>query len=187
MKMDRETLIITILVLGLFMSSIYLGIENREAVMEIARALYGMGEYLGGGKLTFQTKIFLFFIIWARNTLVAALNITLGPILGLFPIFTVIINGFIIGGVVSAVAEQISVEAAFKGIAPHGIIELPTFIYSAIIGIKLGKKAYDYRFKGRELTNMYISSLKLIPKYIVPLLMIAALIEAFITTALLGL
>lgn len=187
MNMEKDTVIFTILVVVLFTASTYLGVQSRAEIYEMAKALYGMGDFFSGeGGLTIYSKIILFLIIWARNTLVATMNIALGPILGLFPIFTVFLNGYIIGGVTSVVIERISLEAALKGIIPHGIVELPTFLYSAVIGLKLGKKAVEYKFKGKELTKLYVSSLKMVPKLFAPLLLLAALIEAFITTALLG-
>ena len=187
MNMERDTVVFTILVIVLFSTSMYLGVQSRTEIFEMAKALYGMGDFFGGeSKLSIYSKLTLFLIIWARNTLVATMNIALGPILGLFPIFTVFLNGYIIGGVTSVVVEKVSLEAALKGLVPHGIIELPTFLYSAVIGLKLGKKAVEHKFKGKELTSIYISSLKMVPKLFAPLLLLAALIEAFITTALLG-
>ncbi len=187
MKMERETAVLFVLVTSLFIVSMYAGVNNRGEIYQLAKVFYGMGDYLKEGEgLTLYSKIMLFLIIWVRNTLVATLNVALGPILGIFPIFTVFFNGYIIGGVTAIMVERISLEFAIKGIAPHGIIELPTFLYSAVLGLKLARKAIIHKFKGKELTRYYVDSLKQIPKLIAPLLMIAALIEAFITTALLG-
>jgi len=188
MKMDKETIVIFALVASLFIVSAYAGVNNREEIFQLAKAFYGMGDYLKNeGALTLQNKFILFLIIWLRNTLVATMNIALGPILGIFPIFTVFFNGYIIGGVMSVVAEKTSIKLAIIGILPHGIIELPTFLYSAVIGIKLARRGITSKFKGKQLTAYYIDSLKLIPKLIAPLFLLAAFLEAFITTYLLSL
>ncbi len=185
--MDKETIVITTLVIILFAASIIIGIDHRETTLQLAKSLYGMGDYFTKDhELTIYTKTILFLIIWIRNTIVATLNIALGPILGLFPIFTVFFNGYLIGGLTSIAAEKASLEFALAGVLPHGVIELPTFLYSAIVGLKLAKRALESGFKGKELTNYYVSMLKKIPKIIIPLFLIAAFIEAFITTAILS-
>lgn len=184
--MDRDTIVFTALALGLFFSSMLLGTRFSSEIIDIIREVMGFGG-LGEGPLTIEMKLFLFAYIFARNSIVTTLNVALGPLLGLFPIITIFFNGFLIGGVGVAIMEEKGLEYVILGLAPHGIVEIPAFIYSAVLGFKLAKQVISQGFRGGGVSRIYIESLKLYIRRVIPLLIIAAFIESFITTYLLGL
>ncbi len=131
-------------------------------------------------------KITLFILIFIKNVTTATLNVAFGPLLGVFPVMSILINGIIIGSVVREVYLSKGLTYVILGLAPHGVIELPTFIYSSALGLYLAQEAFRLGLTNQDFIITYRYAIKLIIKVIAPLLLIAAFIEAFITSALLG-
>ena len=99
----------------------------------------------------------------------------LAPVLGLF------------AGVY--VNNGISLLAYFAGIVPHGIFELPALILALSSGIYLCRKVTDYvRHNEKGVMGPLMKDLlRLFVMHIIPLLMAAAVIEAYVTPQLLKL
>ena len=125
--------------------------------------------------------------LFLNNTRATAQIILLGLIPFLFlPIFSFVFNAVIIGAVVGMYPSMgFSITAALLGIIPHGIFELPAMIYSMALGIYLNisiiKKMVS---KDKKNINMKEILLHIVKSYIfiiIPLLLIASIIEAFIT------
>ncbi len=182
--MNKNNIIYSSITILIFTIGILIGVYNHENILEIARIIYNLSPQ--GGGISLNNKLFLFIFIFTRNTITTTLNISLGPIFGLFPLFSLLINGYLIGGIVMEISKSYGFAYALKGILPHGIFEIPAYLYSSILGFRIAHIAIKNSFKGEEFINGYINSLYKELKIVVPLLLIAAFIEAFITTALLG-
>lgn len=111
-------------------------------------------------------------------------------ILGLFAVFPSVyfssFNGFILGAFAYTFAAETSTTLVVVGLLPHGIIEIPTMILSSSVGMGLGYTVINkLRGKGslRKELNLAI---KLYIKRIVPLVILAAIIEVTITPLLIG-
>ncbi|MCK4891488.1 MAG: stage II sporulation protein M [Candidatus Pacebacteria bacterium] len=132
------------------------------------------------------TLLQLFFFIFENNVSKLFIILLLGIFAGLIPFFSVFINGLVLGVFAQVVSIEISWPFFFVGIIPHGIIELPVLIVSSAIGIRIGKVAiYSLFSKKESFKRELIKALKFFVLILIPLLFVAALIEAFITTALL--
>jgi stage II sporulation protein M len=104
-------------------------------------------------------------------------------------IVIIFINGFAMGFVVKLL--EIKNHGLFfliKGIVPHGIFELPAIFISAAIGLRIGLSYLTLDNKKRvEDVNKAIKEAVLINFLVVlPLLIIAAFVEVFVSAALLG-
>lgn len=121
----------------------------------------------------------------------ALISVFLGAILGLFPIFIALMNGFVVGIVAGKVLESNGVGYLLVGLVPHGVFEIPAIliaiglglkfgylIISTIISILLGKPTKDNEFK------LFIRELKPAFKIILILLCIGAFVEILITPLL---
>ena len=88
-----------------------------------------------------------------------------------------------------AVNNGISLLAYFAGIVPHGIFELPALILALSSGIYLCRKVTDYvRHNEKGVMGPLMKDLlRLFVMHIIPLLMAAAVIEAYVTPQLLKL
>lgn len=120
-------------------------------------------------------KIFL-------NNLVACLVLFLGGVTaGLLSLFVLGANGVLIGAVLEMVRSQRGVLFVAAAILPHGIFEIPAFLISAALGFMLaGALAADWH--GDEDAGVTAGRLgRIFLSVVVPLVSIAAFIEAFIT------
>ncbi len=132
------------------------------------------------------TSLQLFFFIFENNVSKLLLLLPLGIFAGLLPLFSVFTNGFILGIFAQIVSSDLSWTFFFLGIMPHGIIEIPVLIMASAIGIRIGKVAVFRLFSKKEsLISELSKALKFFVLILIPLIFIAALIEAFVTTALL--
>lgn len=77
-------------------------------------------------------------ILFLHNLRALAVIIFLGLILGLYPIFAMLLNGFIIGIVGTVASHSMGILGFLASILPHGIIEIPALLLGAGIGLRLG-------------------------------------------------
>lgn len=156
--------------------------KEAEDVIAQVREMFGPALEAGGS----QVFIFIFF----KNVLATAIAIVSGVLGGLIPVMSVLSNGFLVGLVGFYSVERSSWLAFFSGIAPHGVFELPAFFLSAAIGIKLGKVAlsniYSYLRRWppetrKSLIREFLKAANLFISVLLPLLLVAALVETYIT------
>ncbi len=121
-----------------------------------------------------QLISFIFF----NNLKSSFAGIILGILLGIFPIFIALFNGYILGFVLNKSVDASGVLILWK-LLPHGIFELPAVFISLGLGLRIGTKILFNRKKG-ELRNILYDSLKVFLFVVVPLLIIAAIIEGIL-------
>lgn len=129
--------------------------------------------------------------IFLANFITMAQMLLLGVAAGLAPLFTLYFNGRILGILAASFAGQdIPFLPVFLlGILPHGIFELFAFFISAGLGLKFGFSLFfPLPEKNRLQSFKYIwkETITVLP-LVALLLVVAALVEIFITPALLGL
>ncbi len=106
------------------------------------------------------------------------------------PALSIGINSLLLGLFAGVyVNNGISLLAYFAGIVPHGIFELPALILALSSGIYLCRKVTDYvRHNEKGVMGPLMKDLlRLFVMHIIPLLMAAAVIEAYVTPQLLKL
>jgi len=147
--------------------------ETQEIIEEIKKV------FLSGEEMT-QFQIFLFIL--ENNVTKLFLILLLGIFVGIIPFFASFANGMILGILGYVVSENLSWNFFLLGILPHGIIEIPVLVLSTAAGMKIGKVALWRLFGGKtEVKKEFIKALKFYITVLVPLLFVAALIEAFVT------
>ncbi len=124
--------------------------------------------------------------IFVNNTVKTLVMILLGTLLGAIPVFFLVVNGAALGMVLSLSGQTRGIGISLLSVLPHGILELPAVFLGTAIGLMMGtsmarkvfaKSAYKI---GGELSH----ALKFFCTVIVPLLFVAALVEAYVTPAL---
>lgn len=110
-----------------------------------------------------------------------------GSFFGFISVAVLMLNGIIIGAVLEVMQKEAGLIAIIAAIVPHGIFELPAVIASGALGLMMGRAVkyemtgtFDASFEGLRLGRYFV-------KYIIPFVAIAAIIEAFITPAILQL
>ena len=113
--------------------------------------------------------------IFLNNVQGSFFGMAFGIFFGLFPVVAAILNGFVLG-IVSSMSVQVGGIFSLWRLFPHGIFELPAIFISLGLGVRIGtylfngdsKKGFMYHLK---------NSLKVFFFVVVPLLIVAAIIE----------
>ncbi len=102
-------------------------------------------------------------------------GIFFGILLGIPPVISAIANGYLLGFVSLMSVNQDGFLILWR-ILPHGIFELPAVFISLGLGLKLGTFIFQKNKIG-SFKNYLINSLKVFLLIIIPLLIIAGIIE----------
>jgi len=122
-----------------------------------------------------MSHIQLIGFIFFNNLQSSFFAMILGVGFGIFPFISSIINGYLLGFVSGFVVESNNLLSLWR-ILPHGIFELPAMFISFGLGIRLGFSFFNKKKLGDFTTN-FIYSLKVFIQIVLPLLVIAAIIE----------
>jgi stage II sporulation protein M len=156
------------------------------------QGLQSMSNYVNGKE---NPQMWLFFVIFLNNAVKAILFVFLGLAFGVLPLSMLVINGMVLGYVLSAQNSESTIFLVLKGILPHGIIEIPAILIACAYGIKLGslvvKAIINFLIPavGKTARNELAQVLKITKPLIVFLavsLLVAAIIESTVTFWLMG-
>lgn len=120
-----------------------------------------------------QTELISF--IFTNNIQSSFFGMIFGALFGIFPIITTIVNGYLLGYIASVAASAESILSLWR-ILPHGIFELPAIFISLGMGLKLSTFIFQ-KEKIKSLKNYFNNSIRTFIFIIIPLLIIAAIIE----------
>jgi stage II sporulation protein M len=134
-------------------------------------------------------KLKLAAAIFLNNSVKTFAVILLGIFFGVVPTLFLIANGAALTVVLTLSTQSRGIGLSLLSVVPHGILELPAVFLGTAIGLMLGAsftrrlttKSEDIRI-GAELGQ----ALKFFVIIIVPLLIAAAFVEAYVTSALLA-
>jgi len=124
------------------------------------------------------------FILW-NNFLVSAIGILLGIAFCFIPLSISVSNGYILGYVFRNIFDKmgfIQGGSYLWRILPHGIFELPAVMISLGIGIRLGVSFFSSLNKNsfKKFSGDFKNALKTLFFVVLPLLVIAAIIEGYL-------
>ena len=128
-----------------------------------------------------HTQLQLFFKIFLNNYLSTLLTLLIGLVFGLGPVLFLLINGFAMGNLVSFASTKVSLYKIALAIVPHGIFEVPAILIASSYGLWWGVKNYRrFRFED-SFREQFALPMKRYLDIVVPLLLIGAFVEAYIT------
>jgi len=130
------------------------------------------------GKGAFEIIGFIFF----NNLKASFFAIVTGIGLGILPLVTVVVNGYLVG-FVSRISADIGGVGVLWQLVPHGIFELPAIILSIGIGFKIGADLFKKDVKGM-LKHNFKEGLRFFVFVIFPLLLVAGIIEGLLISLL---
>jgi len=113
--------------------------------------------------------------IFLNNLKASFFGLALGILFGFVPVILAVVNGYVLGFVSNYAVENAGFSSLFR-LLPHGIFELPAVMISMGLGIKLGMFFFS-KNSDKEFMRRVWLSLKVFICIIVPLLIIAAIIE----------
>jgi len=118
------------------------------------------------------------------NNLRALLLIGLGTITGgLLSLFGLVVNGALVGAVVSVVVRQTSWAVILSLLLPHGVLELSAFFAAASVGLRVPHRIVRYLLGWDEtpLSRVELYELAVIAVVLVVVIVVAAWIEVYLT------
>jgi stage II sporulation protein M len=180
--MSKQILSRILLAILLFSGSALIGTglilynpDLGDTFMGVLQESLNIEEMLNNPPETIALKLFL-------NNLQACIILFLGGVtFGLLTAFVLMINGLIVGAVIQISIELQGVLFVIAALFPHGIVELPALFISGALGFMLAS-ALKREWEGEgdaALEAMRYAAL--FAKTVLPLLVIAAITEAFIT------
>jgi stage II sporulation protein M len=132
--------------------------------------------------------IVMALFILVNNAITLIFSFGFAPLLGLVPLFVVGFNGWLIGVVVAGIIQTQGVGYAVRGLLPHGIIEIPAFLFGEAVALSFAVALLGALFNAerrQQLFPAFVRHIKMLG-IAAALLVPAALIEVFVTARLLG-
>jgi len=161
--------VILFLLVGIFgfLFPIFFEEEIIKLIEELIRQTQGMG--------FLELTSFIMF----NNIKSSFFALILGIFLGFVPIGVIVVNAYVLGFVVN---KTVAIEGPLViwRLLPHGIFELPAVLLSTALGIKLGFFIFTYKGpnKTKEFKIWLLNTFKVFFLIIIPLLVIAGIIES---------
>jgi stage II sporulation protein M len=184
----RQKVLIRNLVLAtsIFLASLVLGRLIGQNTVE--GLISQFGGILGPLAPTADISILLFLIIFINNAIKALGLVFLGILLGVAPVLFIGLNGFILGGLGSALESINGWRYVIASFVPHGVVEIPVILLATALGLTLGMESLKWLLRRESRIKLQLSDcLKVYLRLILPGLAVAAMIEAFVTPLLIGL
>lgn len=175
---DSRNFIYSIIIIFLFFSFIgfflpvppLLEQKILEFIQELLRQTEGMS----------QSELIRF--IFLNNIQSSFTGMLFGIIFGIFPVLATVANGYLLGFVAVKTVEGQGIFILWK-LLPHGIFELPALFISLGLGLKLGTFLFK-KNKIESLKTYIVKSVKVFFFIVIPLLIIAAVIEGSLISLL---
>ncbi|MEA3414234.1 MAG: stage II sporulation protein M [Nanoarchaeota archaeon] len=127
---------------------------------------------------TFEMILFIF----TNNSFATFFSIIFGIIFGIFPIINSVINGYVLGFAGSLSVSEFGILSLWK-LLPHGILELTAVFISLGMGLRIGATSLKSVIKNKgdkKLTKELKDSLRVYFLVVLPLLLLAAIIEGIL-------
>lgn len=172
-KYLRETKVFIWIIVVLFFISVLVGFfvpisdGLQKTILDYLRQIIEKTQ----GMSPFELISFIFL----NNLQSGFLGMIFGFLVGFFPVAVTIANGYVLGYVSSLVVSSEGI-ASLLNLLPHGIFELPAIFISLGMGLKFGTFIF-HKNKGKSFGEFFINSLRVFVFVVVPLLIIAAIIE----------
>lgn len=163
------------IILGLFLISILIGFFISPPTSISEKIMQYLSELLE--KTSGMSSLELTKFIFLNNIQSSFFGMAFGVFLGIFPLIYTFVNGYVLGFVASMSVQTSGILSLWR-IFPHGIFELPAVIISFALGLKIGLSLFK---RNQNVFLEYIKkSLKVFLLIILPLLIIAAIIEGLL-------
>jgi stage II sporulation protein M len=148
--------------------------ELKIKILDMLTDLFKKTENYG----FFEMILFIFF----NNLKSSFFGIIFGVLFGIFPIISSLLNGFLLGFVANLTIKEKGFFVLWQ-LFPHGIFELPAVFISLGMGLKFGTVFFE-KNKKKNFFSFFINSIKVFILIVIPLLVIAAVIESILIIGL---
>jgi stage II sporulation protein M len=175
-----------VLATSIFFASLVVGTLVGQNLVK--GLLSELGAVLGPLASTGNLSLLLLLVIFINNAIKALGIIFLGILLGLPPILFIGLNGFILGGLGSALEAVNGWGYAVASFVPHGVIEIPVILLATALGLTIGMESVRWVVRKDSQVRLQLSyGLEVYVRWVLPGLAVAAVIEVFVTPLIIGL
>jgi stage II sporulation protein M len=179
-----NALIVTLL---LFFTTIMVGWLGSALNPTVGPDLMKLFEKEVAGQMDGTNPYDMCLKLFANNLQACILLFLGGASFGILTIFIMSLNGIVIGAIMEVVHKDHTPLFVAAAILPHGIFEVPAFIIAGALGILLAQSLIAEWYGSGDSAIAAYSYARLFLAVVLPLVAIAATVEAFITPVIIHL
>lgn len=176
-----------IIIFLLFCTTVIVGWVGSAENPSVGQDILKLFEKEVAGQMSTENPADMCVKLFANNLEACILLFLGGASFGILTIFIMSLNGIVIGAVMEIVHKDHSALFVAAAILPHGIFEIPAFIISGALGVLLAQSLIAEWYTGHDTAKDAAAYARLFIFYVLPLVAIAACVEAFITPAVIHL
>ena len=173
-----NAIIITFL---LFFTTLTVGWVGSAQNPAVGQDLMKLFEKEVAGQISTKDGLDMFSKLFANNLEACVLLFLGGASFGILTIFIMSLNGIMIGAIMEIVHTDHSPIFVAAAILPHGIFEIPAFIIAGALGILLAQSLNEEWYGSGDAAVDARRYVRIFLLYVLPLVAVAAYVEAFIT------
>lgn len=174
-----------VLIVSVLLGMFAVGAENelgemvRQQVAEISDQL--------SRQIQDEEPLMMSILIFLNNLRACLLLFIGGASFGVLTIVILSINGALIGAIIELTLPEKGAFWVAAALIPHGIFEIPAILFASSLGILLGEELWrELHGSGNAAATARRLGMQFV-RLVIPLLLIAAIIEAFITPEIVNL
>ena len=173
-----NAIIITFL---LFLTTVMVGWVGSAQNPSVGQELIKLFDKEVASQMNGENPVDMCVKIFANNLEACILLFLGGVTFGILTVFIMSLNGVVIGAIMEIVHQNHTPLFVAAAILPHGIFEVPAFILAGALGILLAESLIAEWYGGGDAAADARRFGRLFILYVLPLLAVAAYVEAFIT------
>ncbi|WP_339817675.1 stage II sporulation protein M [Paenibacillus sp. FSL R7-0216] len=134
----KRAMLLSILI---FAAGVALGAGNVDLITRwVMPDIERLGEISRSLAQSDHPELNFFLFIFFNNAVKSIMVILLGAIFGILPAFFLLMNGLVLGFVVTAAGAEGGnvLNLIVRGLLPHGVIEIPAILIAAGFGMQFG-------------------------------------------------
>ncbi len=165
----------------LFFTTLTVGWIGSAQNAQVGEELLALFEKEVAGNMDGTNPFDMFPKLFANNLEACILLFFGGASFGILTIFIMSLNGIVIGAIMQIVSKGHSAVFVAAALVPHGIFEIPAFILSGALGILLAQSLIAEWYGTGDSAVAARAYARLFIVLVIPLVLLAAGVEAFIT------
>lgn len=179
-----NTVTVTVL---LFLVAMIVGWIGSAHDPAIGNGLLQMFQKEIAGQIVIGNPIDMCLNIFANNIEACILLFLGGASFGIVTMVILSLNGIVIGAITEIISKGHSAVFIAAAIVPHGIFEVPAFIIAGALGFLMAQSLINEWYGTADTAADAKTFARLFILYVLPLIAVAAIVEAFITPAIIHL
>jgi len=167
----------------LFITAVIVGWMGTVHNPALGNELLSLFQKEIAGQITLENPVDMCLKIFANNLEACILLFLGGATFGILTLLILSLNGIVIGAVSEIISKGHSVLFIAAAIVPHGIFEIPAFIIASALGFSMAQALIAEWFGTADTSTEAQRLARSFLLYVLPLIAVAAVVEAFITPA----